>query len=621
MKIETSVSVILFTSMIVALFSLPSISELTTIDKIIYPSNSSFSFKGIYNFHNESYHVIYLGKDSFYKELYQDHSEIYVPLVLQTVNLSYANFSGDAEEVNLAYPNWTQYVINQYNYTNNSFIVNYDFVNHFTSEGFTVLNVSMYEVTSLNSTDSGAMIGLKLLNESTLSTTLNSNTSQKWYYLRLDILPFQEGSFNISFYEDYPDYSDQFIWIFDPPISGCGLIPSNGTWTLTNDVISSNTCFSFNVSNTIFDCNFFKLTNNVSNFSASAFNISNKTNMTLKNCNINNFGIGISASNFSGLVLDSILINQSINTSVLLNGSGNTNITTLNISNGNGTSLRKQGSGNVNISNLNIFNSTNYIIHENGTLNISNLTLGNSEQNFISWSNVNFSSALNLTDTSNIYLRSNFISINSSTSILNKSANISFYSPNCSQILIKKLDGFPTSQNSIVVNGTFFGYATCNNSIATFNVSSFSGYALWYSNLSYVVTSRSDDLNFSCSQPYENSTQPDYQNILTPFFNVTNSLNTTLYNITLSLSSTIFNNTVKIFTWNSGYRPINQTQNWSQTGHGIINIPILLNTTNQTILRRLRANESQGIWLWGDCLNVSDNQTFSANISFGGGTS
>ena len=83
-------------------------------------------------------------------------------------------------------------------------------------------------------------------------------------------------------------------------VSACGLVNSN--LTLTNSVSSNGTCFTINASDAVFDCAGFTITGNGT---GTAVNATAQSGLTVQNCIIQNFTIGIQFSN--------------VNTSTILN--------------------------------------------------------------------------------------------------------------------------------------------------------------------------------------------------------------------------------------------------------------------------------------------------------------
>ena len=83
----------------------------------------------------------------------------------------------------------------------------------------------------------------------------------------------------------------------EAPNSYCMVINTSGTYTLLNDIGPvSGTCFNVNANNVTLDCNGYTLTGNRSGYGIYA---SGRKNITIKNCNINNFQNGIYLDYFS----------------------------------------------------------------------------------------------------------------------------------------------------------------------------------------------------------------------------------------------------------------------------------------------------------------------------------
>ena len=178
---------------------------------------------------------------------------------------------------------------------------------------------------------------------------------------------------------------------------------------------------------------------------------------------------------------------------------------------------------------------------------------------------------------------------------------------------------------AIVLNGTDYGFADCDGQQVFFNVSSWSGYTVFGGNGTYLVnyTDPNGNINISCGQPFVNSSQPQWQDVFTPSVILSNVYNVTIYNMTLALNTSITlpQGNFTLWAYNSGYRPIYQSQDWSSTGSGTVYIPRQITTTPSVVVRRLRANETVGVWFWGDCTNVTDNQSISTQLLWLGGKS
>ena len=110
-------------------------------------------------------------------------------------------------------------------------------------------------------------------------------------------------------------------------------------------------------------------------------------------------------------------------------------------------------------------------------------------------------------------------------------------------------------------------------------------------------------VTFKCFAPYMNDTQPNCQNMLTPAFNVSNPSALNYTNVTMRVNGNIASG-FSVYACTSPYRN-----------------PSCINVSNsfQTIIRKLNVNQSKGVWQFGDCNNVSNNQSMNFTYVFGGG--
>lgn len=108
--------------------------------------------------------------------------------------------------------------------------------------------------------------------------------------------------------------------------------------------------------------------------------------------------------------------------------------------------------------------------------------------------------------------------------------------------------------------------------------------------------------NFTCFHPYMNNSPPNGQMPWMPILNITNiNLTGTYYNITLELNQSLTGN----------------FSVWAQTAYHRNPASISLNTSPQIIIKRLSAGESVGVWAWGECNNVTNNQSMTFNFTWG----
>ncbi|MCK9603017.1 MAG: hypothetical protein M0R66_01350 [Candidatus Omnitrophica bacterium] len=192
------------------------------------------------------------------------------------------------------------------------------------------------------------------------------------------------------------------------------------------------------------------------------------------------------------------------------------------------------------------------------------------------------------------------------TAILNaSSANCSLY-----------VNGVLNASNASVANGTatilnatgllnstyYLVYVSCTDVYGTMGNSSTAYFFVNDLNLSIAYPGNRTSADFMCFQPNMNNTQPDGQNMWTPIMNLTNPTNETYYNITIALSPQ--------FPLPSGFSIRAQRVNYVHPGS------ILLNDSGQKIVSTLASNSSQSasIWLFGECVNVSD--SLSTQIKF-----
>ncbi|MFA5411728.1 MAG: right-handed parallel beta-helix repeat-containing protein [Candidatus Micrarchaeia archaeon] len=136
-----------------------------------------------------------------------------------------------------------------------------------------------------------------------------------------------------------------------------------------------------------------------------------------------------------------------------------------------------------------IYNQTAYLSigSTDQPQNFTNLTLGYSAISGL----INYSPyTINITSVdlytqeplsaSTIILRDYWVSLSEGAEQVNKTANITVYTPDCTYP-VKRLAGFPTDLNDILTNGTIYPTnvdCTPGVDLATFNVTGFSGYAL-----------------------------------------------------------------------------------------------------------------------------------------------
>ncbi|MDE1851176.1 MAG: right-handed parallel beta-helix repeat-containing protein [Candidatus Micrarchaeota archaeon] len=102
------------------------------------------------------------------------------------------------------------------------------------------------------------------------------------------------------------------------PISSCMTISASGNYSLSQDVLSSGTCFRIDASNVTINCDGHLVL--TSTGTHDAFSVSGKSNVSISNCNILNYAHGINATNTKNLSLSKLTINNT-QTAVLLTNS------------------------------------------------------------------------------------------------------------------------------------------------------------------------------------------------------------------------------------------------------------------------------------------------------------
>jgi hypothetical protein len=574
---------------IAALVALPTSS--ITATKNITLTTEYMQFKGNTSVNGS----VYISMQP-YALIYEDHQEIYVPFILNATIPSVA-------DLYIQLPNESN-----------------------VQADFPILNVSYYVVEAQdNSTAGEYILELTPLNSSNSNETLYSNATYPthWYVLEVDTYSFITGSFNFTLYEN----NSNVTFFLDPPVSGCGTIPNGGNYYMIQNASTTISCLTIMKNNTNLNCQNQKIGGNGS--SNLGVNIRANNNVSLNNCNVQNFQHGIRIYNLTNSNFTNVSISNT-KFGLELGGTSDFNtFTDTSISDINGTGIYFNFTIGANtFTRLNITNATTYT----DFLGISfaamtNVSFAATTSGRIFYPTLGIGTSAPITEGVNIYAQPNFASINPvSNPDLNSAARVYLKTGyGCSWRNVKYLSGFPANAQDIILNGTDYGIAACDGDEVSFNVSSWSGYTVFGGNGTYLVnfTDPNGNINISCGQPYVNSSLPEYQDTFTPSVILSNIFNRTIYNMTLALNNSIVlpSGNFTLWAYNSGYRPPYQTQNWSSTSNGVVYIPRLINVTPSVVVRRLRANESVGLWFWGDCQNVTDNQSFSANLSWTGGRS
>ncbi len=380
---------------------------------------------------------------------------------------------------------------------------------------------------------------------------------------------------------------------------GCGALSLNNT--LSGNVTALGTCFTFEDDNLTLDCRGYTV---IGNGSGSGVNATGRKNLVIKNCNFQNFTVGI---NFTKTNYSTILNNSVWNVSqvgIALATSNSSNISSNTLYNSSSNGLYAYHSDNNSILFNNVYNNSN-----NGVFIFS------SANNTVSSNNVtyNFGNGVLVDGGSGNTVSSNILRNNSDDSIrVQGSTSGNTFSYNNISSSFRGIRLFQAHNNVIssnnISNITQFGiqFSYSNNNTARFNNVSFcimdgiNGIYNTYSNVSYnrffnnsrygMRESESSNGTFSNNEVFNNSgsgllfSAMNYSN-----FSHNNVYSNSFYGFYLSgIGDTVsFNN----FSNNS----------W----HGL---SIISGDNNAISSNRVFNNTRSGILLW-----LSDNNTLSNN--------
>lgn len=236
--------------------------------------------------------------------------------------------------------------------------------------------------------------------------------------------------------------------------------------------------------------------------SEAAFTNTNYTNVS--NCTfLNSYYTAIETTGFNLSLSDSVITGGGRGV-VMNGGGGNHTINRVNISGidykgfdlwGNATTgfisniiVHDTGETCIDLDNVSGFNLANITIYDCGNEYAqidtpymsywSNVFIGNTSTLGANWSAFNIS-AKNITEGTNIHIHEDFVSLDSSAlTELDEGATITITTDaSCVNDSYFKKTGFPTTKADILT-GTRQGLASCAGGVATFTVSSFSGYAM-----------------------------------------------------------------------------------------------------------------------------------------------
>lgn len=194
----------------------------------------------------------------------------------------------------------------------------------------------------------------------------------------------------------------------------------------------------------------------------------------------NNYGFLLNASS-NNLLSSNTARNNTDAGFRLINSSGNNFTDTVAYGNAGYGLYFSPSSSNILVNTI-VHSQGNYIYLEAGSLsNFTNLTLGYNETvGLINYPSMNLTSGIDLAETTNIYLRPDWVSLDgNSQPQADIPAYVTINNSNCASLGVLIEAGFPSSLASILANGFHYPTVkTCNGDLATFYVDGFSGYTL-----------------------------------------------------------------------------------------------------------------------------------------------
>jgi len=241
--------------------------------------------------------------------------------------------------------------------------------------------------------------------------------------------------------------------VFADTIDGCAAINTSAFFSLTQNATSTGSCISINASNTELNCSGFTITyGTAGGNNASGINVSNFSNITIKNCII--IKGSASGNDSDGILFLNLLVGNISNNTIRANGT--IRVTGINLS----------SAGNVTI--------TGNIIAAHGRTKIHGISIFNSYDNNITFNNLFSngsvtngsttigSSGIWLRNSSNTRIISNNFSINETdgaiffvneVSFTNITSNLIHVNGSIEQISgIRGSDGTTTNRNDIISN-------------------------------------------------------------------------------------------------------------------------------------------------------------------------
>jgi len=524
------------------------------------------------------------------------------------------NFTSlNAGTVKFNVTSWTNYSIGEYvNLTIN-------FTNPTDSSGSSFSRKNILINVTTNSNPNIANITINLYN-STRSLVNSTITTTSPNYVNITVLADGIYYFNATVYDTLGNSNStetRNVSIY----LGCGDLAGDTTYTMTQSLISSGTCFTLTGDNIVLDGAGFNITGDTNGHGVYAAFVTQAKNITIKNLNIYNFndGIYLYGAGFNDTINNVILnnngyglyiagesspINNQITNIVANNnnygiylGSGSNN-NFVNITANNNwigftiptqyNNLTSVTANNNSIYSLDVGADGNYFIDSYfSSYNIlsSLLYFKNTNYGEIKFSNSISGSGANLSD--DIMIESNRAYVNSSQTGLNQSANISLYN-------LPTNFSSPTILRDGVACSSCQNFTSLNAGNVSFSVTGWSNYSIGENkvpSIDYLVVLPLGFLRFlNCSPDFENSVSiPQGQSSLLNSINATN-------NGTGSADLQI---------------RINQTAatGWTlfASNQSDLSQNLTLGTSWQTIYSSVSDGIYRKIWLFANCSHINSN--------------
>ncbi|RLI99052.1 MAG: hypothetical protein DRP06_04295, partial [Candidatus Aenigmatarchaeota archaeon] len=196
-----------------------------------------------------------------------------------------------------------------------------------------------------------------------------------------------------------------YLGLSSTNLSECTEIGSSGYYNLTGNVSSNGTCFTIKAHNVTLDCKGYKIIGNTSGY---GINITNYNNVTIKNCIVMNFSVGVNLYSSLNNILTNNTINNSSQYGIRLISSSNNTLINNTVSNNNEGILIQSSFSNTITNNL-IVNNSYGVYLNSSSINLIYNNLFNNTNNFNFISNdTNYWNTTNQTGT-RIYSNGNRI--------------------------------------------------------------------------------------------------------------------------------------------------------------------------------------------------------------------